>query len=126
MGVTMTAMPTEAPDTEDARGTGGRGVDGFDGMALHDLRVLNLMTQAELALAAGVSPGEISHLECDRRRPTVQTLKRLCHALKVGPEKLLTAGQPHTTAPAHTAVLAAADPAAAAGIPEVAFRPALP
>jgi transcriptional regulator with XRE-family HTH domain len=44
------------------------------------LRLEREWTQEELALAVGVSPSEISHLESGRRNPTLKTLKRVAGA----------------------------------------------
>lgn len=84
-------MTAEAdPETEaDPENSMGRGIDGFRGAQLRRLRIRAKLTQNELAKIADVSAGEISHLECNRRRPTVLTLRKLCHALGVEPDDML-------------------------------------
>jgi len=49
-----------------------------------------MLTQGELADAAGISRGEISHLETGKRKPLATTLRRLCIALECEPGDLLT------------------------------------
>lgn len=66
---------------EDETRRRGRGVEGFSGRALRDWRISCGMDQEALAAAAGVSGGQISHLEHDRRNPTIKTLNKLCAAL---------------------------------------------
>lgn len=53
-------------------------------------REVRMLTQDELAHFAGLSRGEISHLETGKRQPLASTLNRLCIALECGPEDLLT------------------------------------
>jgi transcriptional regulator with XRE-family HTH domain len=78
----------------------GRGIAAFSGDELRRLRIRRLLTQDELAAEAGVSPGEVSHLECGRRRPTVLTLRALCRALKVEADALLNDDPPAPDIPA--------------------------
>jgi transcriptional regulator with XRE-family HTH domain len=67
-------------------------VEGFDGAALRRLRVLALLTQDELAERAGISPGLVSHMEQNRRRPGAGLLYRLAEVLGTGPAGLLGQG----------------------------------
>lgn len=53
---------------------------------------VRMLSQVELANAAGLSRGEISHLETGKRQPLATTLRRLCVALECDPEDLLTHG----------------------------------
>jgi transcriptional regulator with XRE-family HTH domain len=85
MGVPMAEVEPDA----------GRGIAAFSGTELRKLRIDRLLTQDELADRAGVSPGEVSHLECGRRRPTVLTLRALCSALGLdSPGALLSDDDP--------------------------------
>lgn len=56
---------------------------------LCDRRVERGMTQSELALAVGLSQGEISRIETGRRRLTVDLLLAIARALDVKPAALL-------------------------------------
>lgn len=51
---------------------------------------VRMLSQVELANAAGLSRGEISHLETGKRQPLATTLRRLCVALECEPADLLT------------------------------------
>lgn len=77
---------------KDAR-PGGRTVADFDGAKLRQYRINARLMQEELAAKAGVSRGEIGHLERGHRKPTVRTLRNLEEALLVEPGELL-ASQP--------------------------------
>lgn len=55
-------------------------------------KIVRLLTQEQLADAAGLSRGEISHLETSRRKPLTTTLSRLCIALECDPADLLVPG----------------------------------
>ena len=52
-------------------------------------QTVRMLTQAELGKYAGLSRGEISHLETGRRKPLATTLRRLCIALECEPDDLL-------------------------------------
>lgn len=68
-----------------------RAVPGFDSAKLRHLRIAHAMlTQAELARAAGISRGAVSHLEQGRRQPMVTTLRGLCLALNCDPGDLIS------------------------------------
>lgn len=56
---------------------------------LCDRRVERGMTQSELALAVGLSQGEISRIETGRRRLTVDLLLAIARAIDVKPAALL-------------------------------------
>lgn len=68
---------------------GGRTVMEFDGKRLLKERRRRTLIQEELADLAGISRGEIGHLERCRRKPTLRTLRRLAEALKISPADLL-------------------------------------
>lgn len=55
----------------------------------HLRREVVMLTQSELADAAGISRGEVSHLETGKRKPLATTLRRLCIALGCEPGDLL-------------------------------------
>lgn len=48
------------------------------------------MTQLELATKAGMRSAAISHFETGLRTPSVPNIIRLCRALNVSPNRLLT------------------------------------
>lgn len=54
---------------------------------------VRMLSQVQLADAAGLSRGEISHLETAKRKPLATTLSRLCVALQCQPEDLLGPGK---------------------------------
>lgn len=68
---------------------GGRTVMEFDGRRLLKERRRRTLIQEELADLAGISRGEIGHLERCRRKPTLRTLRRLAEALKIDAADLL-------------------------------------
>jgi len=71
---------------------GGRTVRDFDGAKLFRLRQIERrLTQLELGNLAGVSRGEIGHLERGHRKPTVPTWRDIAAALGVHPNELLSA-----------------------------------
>ena len=75
---------------EEAAVTRSRAVRDFDGSKLRVWRrQVRMLTQDELADAATVSRGEISHLETGRRKPLATTLRNLCIALECEPGDLL-------------------------------------
>lgn len=91
----LEAAMTELTDWEDSEhgSPRPRSVPGFSSQALrHWRRVKAMLTQAELAEAAGISRGAVSHLEQGRRQPMVTTLRGLCVALDCDPEDLITEG----------------------------------
>lgn len=68
-----------------------RAITDFDGDKLrHWRQEIRMLSQVELGNAAGLSRGEISHLETRKRRPLATTLRRLCIALECEPADLLT------------------------------------
>lgn len=71
------------------RAEGGRTVQDFDGRQLVHWRRQRLLMQDELASKAGISRGEIGHLERRRRKPTLRTLRKLSEALQVDASELL-------------------------------------
>src|SRR6267142_6060851 len=68
---------------------GGRTVMEFDGRRLLKERRRRTLIQEELAGLAGISRGEIGHLERCRRKPTLRTLRRLAEALHINAADLL-------------------------------------
>ncbi len=59
------------------------------GKELKLARLLQKMTQEELAHHANMDRSHISDLERDRKSPTVETLLRLCKALKISAAELI-------------------------------------
>jgi len=47
------------------------------------------LTQEELAFKSALSRNYISLLELNQKSPTVETLQRICNALRIRPSKLL-------------------------------------
>jgi DNA-binding XRE family transcriptional regulator len=78
-----------APVKDITTRTGGRTVMEFDGRRLLKERRRRTLIQEELAELAGISRGEIGHLERCRRKPTLRTLRRLAKALHIRPSDLL-------------------------------------
>jgi DNA-binding XRE family transcriptional regulator len=64
-----------------ARAPGGRTVADFSGPQLRAYRTARRLMQDELGRIAGVSRGEIGHLELGHRKPTLKTLRNLESAL---------------------------------------------
>ena len=58
------------------------------GGRLKELRERNLLTQAELGVAAGVSRDQVSRIERDEVDPRFRTIRKLARALKVDPSEL--------------------------------------
>ena len=58
------------------------------GGRLKDLRERNLLTQAELGAAAGVSRDQVSRIERDEVEPRFRTIRKLAKALDVDPSEL--------------------------------------
>lgn len=60
------------------------------GEKLKQLRERNLLTQAELGSAAGVSRDQVSRIERDEVDPRFSTIRKLAAALEVDPRELTT------------------------------------
>jgi transcriptional regulator with XRE-family HTH domain len=58
------------------------------GGRLKELRERNLLTQAELGAAAGVSRDQVSRIERDEVDPRFSTIRKLARALNVDPSEL--------------------------------------
>ena len=58
------------------------------GGRLKELRETNLLTQAELGAAAGVSRDQVSRIERDEVDPRFSTIRKLARALGVAPSEL--------------------------------------
>jgi transcriptional regulator with XRE-family HTH domain len=58
------------------------------GRRLKELRERNLLTQAELGVAAGVSRDQVSRIERDEVDPRFSTIRKLARALDVDPSEL--------------------------------------
>ncbi len=58
---------------------------------LQKLRVLAVLTQAELAEKVGVSVTTISHWETGSKRPRASNIRKLAQALDMSPSEILTA-----------------------------------
>jgi len=58
------------------------------GGRLKELRERNLLTQAELGVAAGVSRDQVSRIERDEVDPRFSTIRKLARALNVDPSEL--------------------------------------
>jgi DNA-binding Xre family transcriptional regulator len=70
-----------------------RAISDFSPAALlHWRKKVRMLTQAELAHYAGISRGEVSHLETSKRKPQATTLRALCIALQCEPGDLLEPG----------------------------------
>ena len=62
------------------------------GMFPHRLKALRIMqglTQQELADRCGWTEGTISHFECSQRSPSLESFVTLCNALNCNPDQLL-------------------------------------
>ena len=59
------------------------------GTKIKALREITGFSQAELAAKVGVTQGFISHVESGIREPTLDTLRKLAHALGVSVAELL-------------------------------------
>lgn len=55
---------------------------------LKERRKMADLTQEALALAAGLSPSEIQHIERGRRRPGSGTIRRICEVLGISQAEL--------------------------------------
>lgn len=59
-------------------------------MKIHTLRTERNMSQAQLAVMAGVTQGYISHLEVGvKKNPSIKVLMRIAQALEVAVDELL-------------------------------------
>ena len=58
------------------------------GGRLKESRERNLLTQAELGVAAGVSRDQVSRIERDEVDPRFSTIRKLARALGVAPSEL--------------------------------------
>lgn len=92
------ALPAAARRPE-----GGRTVTEFDSERLLAWRKRRTLLQEELAARAGISRGEVGHLERGRRKPTLRTLRRLAGALEIEPAGLLAPEDEETGSFAQTA-----------------------
>ena len=59
------------------------------GERLRKARYKTGMSQADVAKLADMEPSAISHYEKDRRRPSLENLRLLCHALNVSADYLV-------------------------------------
>jgi len=59
------------------------------GKRIRQQRTLAKMTQEKLAEAAGISLSFLGHIERGTRKASLDTLVRICNALKVSPRLLL-------------------------------------
>jgi len=64
----------------------------YVGDNLKRLRVLNALTQAELAQKAGLTPAAVARIERNEAEPRMTTLRKLAEALGVGPAELVKGG----------------------------------
>ena len=61
----------------------------YVGDNLKRLRVLNALTQAELAQKAGLTPAAVARIERNEAEPRMTTLRKLAGALGVEPHELV-------------------------------------
>ena len=61
----------------------------YVGDNLKKLRVLNALTQAELAQKAGLTLAAVSRIERNEAEPRMTTLRKLAEALSVEPHELV-------------------------------------
>ncbi len=61
----------------------------YVGDNLKKLRVLNALTQAELAQKAGLTPAAVARIECNEAEPRMTTLRKLAEALGVEPHEIV-------------------------------------
>lgn len=64
---------------------------------LRKVRMMQLMTQAQLAIRAGMTPASISRIETGRSKARISTVRRLADALGVDPSDLIVLQEPATT-----------------------------
>ncbi len=60
----------------------------MDMPTLRELRERAVLTQAELARLADVTPATVSDLETDKRKPRPSTIRKIAKALKVRPSSI--------------------------------------
>jgi transcriptional regulator with XRE-family HTH domain len=65
------------------------GLVAYVGDNLKKLRVLNALTQAELAQKAGLTPAAVARIERNEAEPRMTTLRKLAEALGVDPAELV-------------------------------------
>jgi transcriptional regulator with XRE-family HTH domain len=61
----------------------------YVGDNLKKLRVLNALTQAELAQKAGLTPAAVARIERNEAEPRMTNLRKLAEALGVKPHQLV-------------------------------------
>ena len=61
----------------------------YVGDNLKRLRVLNALTQAELAQKAGLTPAAVARIERNEAEPRMTTLRKLAEALGIEPRELV-------------------------------------
>jgi transcriptional regulator with XRE-family HTH domain len=61
----------------------------YVGDNLKRLRVLNALTQAELAQKAGLTPAAVARIERNEAEPRMTTLRKLAESLGIEPHKLV-------------------------------------
>ena len=61
----------------------------YVGDNLKRLRVLNALTQAELAQEAGLTPAAVARIERNEAEPRMTTLRKLAEALGIEPHELV-------------------------------------
>ena len=61
----------------------------YVGDNLRRLRVLNALTQAELAQKAGLTPAAVARIERNEAEPRMTNLRKLAEALGVEPHELV-------------------------------------
>ena len=64
----------------------------YVGDRLKRLRILNALTQAELAEKAGLTTAAVARIERDEAEPRPTTLRKLAGALSVQPRELIEGG----------------------------------
>lgn len=64
-------------------------IRGEFGKRLRKAREERGLDQSQLARHVGLKPSAISHFECARRMPTIETMMCIAEALKVSPARLL-------------------------------------
>lgn len=62
-------------------------------VTLKTLRLKAGLSQKELADNVGIQQPNISEMECGKRKPTLDTVRRLAEALGIGVEEVLRAFQ---------------------------------
>jgi transcriptional regulator with XRE-family HTH domain len=60
------------------------------GKELRKLRLKAGLTQEEVAAHAGVSREYVSMLEAGKNTPTIEVFMKLCHAVRVSPEDVIS------------------------------------